>query len=86
MYNTVILKITIHTRSNTYSPYITKGLQNTRTAKQNKRLQLLLEHPTYSSPVPGGVYPHLHLFLLTPYITDDHYKSRKHTEHTTQKG
>jgi len=32
---------------------------------------------------PGGVYPHLHLYLLKPFNKGDHCKNRRHTEHTT---
>jgi len=34
---------------------------------------------------PGRVYPHLHLYLLTPFNMDDHCKNRRHKEHTTYK-
>jgi len=71
--------------TNIYSPHTTKGLQNTRSAKQKK------EKATYTTGTsnviisrPGGVYPHLHDYLLTPFNREDHCKSRRHTEHTIE--
>ena len=84
MYNTVIHKITIHTLINTYSPYITKGLQNTRSA-QNKRATTTTGKSNILISCPGGVYPHLHLYLLTPFNKDDHCINRRHKEHTIDK-
>jgi len=60
----------------TYSPYkAKKGVTNTpKHLSETRGDNNSWKRPTPLNSYLGGVYPHLHLYLLAPFNKDDHSK------------